>query len=65
MGNSDMMVIWFTDTMPGAPKASQSLEAIAVMDEWMRNIRANPKAGIRAQPPGRARSTAASTCRAS
>ena len=27
MGNSDNMVIWFTDTMPGVPKASQSLEA--------------------------------------
>ncbi len=53
MGNSDMMVIWFTDTMPGVPKASQSLEAIQVMDQWMRNIRANPKAGIRAnRPPG-------------
>lgn len=51
MGNSDMMVIWFTDTMPGTPKASQSLEAIQVMDQWMRNIKANPKAGIRANRP--------------
>jgi hypothetical protein len=54
MGNSDMMVIWFTDTVPGTPKASQSLDAIAVMDEWMRNLRANPKAGIRANRPARA-----------
>lgn len=53
-GNSDTMVIWFTDTVPGKPKASQSLEAIAVMDEWMRNIQANPKAGIRANRPARA-----------
>ena len=35
MGNSDMLVIWFTDTVPGVPKASQSMEAIGVMDEWM------------------------------
>ena len=55
MGNSDMLVIWFTDTMPGVPKASQSLEAVAVMDQWMRNIQANPKAGIRANRPARRR----------
>ena len=54
MGNSDMLVIWFTDTVPGTPKASQSMEALAVMDEWMRNIKANPKAGIRANRPARA-----------
>jgi hypothetical protein len=54
MGNSDMMVIWFTDTMPGVPRASQSMDAIAVMDEWMRNIEANPKRGIRENRPARA-----------
>ncbi len=54
MGNSDMLVIWFTDTMPGQPKASQSLDALAVMDEWMRNIQANPKKGIRGNRPKRA-----------
>src|SRR5262245_40102951 len=53
-GNSDTMVIWFTDTVPGKPKASQALDAIAVMDEWMRNIQANPEAGIRANRPARA-----------
>lgn len=54
MGRSDHLVIWFTDTMPGVPKASQSLEAIAVMEEWMANIRANPKAGIAGNRPARA-----------
>jgi hypothetical protein len=54
MGNSDMLVIWFTDTMPGQPKASQTLEAIAVMDEWMANIEANPKRSIRENRPARA-----------
>ncbi len=54
MGNSDMLVIWFTDTMPGVPKASQSMEAIAVMDEWVRNIQKNPKKGIRGNRPARA-----------
>jgi hypothetical protein len=54
MGNSDALVIWFTDTVPGTPKASQTLDAVAVMDEWMKNIRANPGAGIRANRPARA-----------
>jgi hypothetical protein len=54
MGNSDMLVIWFTDTVPGTPKASQSMEALQVMDEWMRNIAANPAAGIRGNRPARA-----------
>jgi hypothetical protein len=54
MGNSDMLVIWFTDTVPGVPKASQSFDAIAVMDEWMRNIRANPHKSIRRNRPARA-----------
>jgi hypothetical protein len=54
MGHSGMLVIWFTDTVPGTPKASQSLDAIAVMDEWMRNIRANPWKSIRQNRPARA-----------
>lgn len=54
MGNSDLLVIWFTDTMPGVPKASQSMDAIAVMDEWMRNLQKYPKKGIRGNRPARA-----------
>jgi hypothetical protein len=54
MGNSDHLVIWFTDTMPGMPRASQSFDAIAVMDEWMANIRANPDKSIVQNRPARA-----------
>jgi Tannase-like family of unknown function (DUF6351) len=54
MGHSDPAVIWFTDTMPGQPRASQSLEALEVMDEWMINFLANPAAGIVASKPARA-----------
>jgi hypothetical protein len=54
MGHSDHLVIWFTDTVPGQPKASNTFDAIAVMDEWMANIRANPKKGIAANRPARA-----------
>jgi Tannase-like family of unknown function (DUF6351) len=54
MGNSDNMVVWFTDTMPGVAKASQSLEALQLMDEWMANIRANPKRSVAENKPARA-----------
>lgn len=54
MGHSDNLVIWFTDTIPNTPKASQSLEALEVMDQWLANMRANPSAGIAASKPARA-----------
>jgi hypothetical protein len=54
MGHSRNHVIWFTDTRPGEPKASQSFDAIAVMDEWMTNILANPRKGIHGNKPARA-----------
>lgn len=54
MGHSDHLVIWFTDTMPGQPRASNTLDAITVMDEWMANIRANPQLGVAGNRPARA-----------
>jgi len=54
MGDSDNQVIWFTDTRPGVPRASQSLDALQVMDEWMGNILANPRKSIAKNKPARA-----------
>ncbi len=54
MGHSGNLAVWFTDTTPGVPKASQSLEALAVMDEWMANIRANPRKTVAQNRPARA-----------
>jgi hypothetical protein len=51
MGHSDNLVVWFTDTVPGTLKASQTLEALAVMDQWMANIRANPKKTVAQNKP--------------
>jgi hypothetical protein len=51
MGTSENMVVWFTDTTPGVPKASQSLEALQVMDQWLTNMRLNPKNGIAGNKP--------------
>lgn len=54
MGHSDNLVIWFTDTLPGQSKASQSLEALMVMDQWLANLRANPRAGVAGNKPAQA-----------
>ncbi|HEX2541449.1 MAG TPA: DUF6351 family protein [Caldimonas sp.] len=54
MGHSDHLVIWFTDTQPGVAKASQTPDAMQVMDEWMANIRANPTRSIGENRPARA-----------
>ncbi len=54
MGDSVNMVIWFTDTTPGVPKASQSLEALAVMDRWLTNIHLNPGKSIHRNKPAEA-----------
>jgi hypothetical protein len=53
-GDPDALVIWFTDTIPLTPKFSQSMEALEVMDEWMANIRANPKKSVGQNRPPRA-----------
>ena len=54
MGGSGNLVVWFTDTTPGVAKASQTLEALAVMDRWMSNIRLNPGRGITGNKPAQA-----------
>ncbi|MCW5634234.1 MAG: hypothetical protein KIT17_12955 [Rubrivivax sp.] len=51
MGHSDNLVIWFTDTIPNTPKASQTFEALAVMDQWLMNLRANPALGVAGNKP--------------
>ena len=54
MGHSDHLVIWFTDTRPGKPRAIQVHDASAVMDEWLANIRAHPQRSIAENRPPRA-----------
>jgi hypothetical protein len=54
MGHSDNLVVWFTDTTPGVPKANQSLEAVALMDDWLKAMKLNPGGGIAGNKPSRA-----------
>jgi hypothetical protein len=49
-GSSDNQVIWFTDADSG-PRFDQTPEAFQVMDQWMRNIQANPDLGVAGNKP--------------
>jgi len=42
-GNASNQVIWFTNTVSNKPEFDQTPEALEVMDEWMMNIRSNPR----------------------
>ena len=54
-GDASNQVIWFTDARP-AIGFDQTPQALAVIDEWMANIRANPAGGVvREQACGRGR----------
>ncbi|HSG82225.1 MAG TPA: DUF6351 family protein [Gemmatimonadota bacterium] len=50
-GDAANQVIWFTDAVGGNPTFDQTPEALAVMDEWMQNIRANPSLGAAGNKP--------------
>ncbi len=52
-GDADNQVIWFTDARP-AVAFDQTPEAFEVIDEWMANIRANPKRSVAENKPPRA-----------
>lgn len=47
-------VIWFTDVVVSNQRFDQTPEALEVMDEWMRNLIANPGAGAAGNKPARA-----------
>jgi hypothetical protein len=52
-GDASNQVIWFTDWV-GRPGFDQTPEALEVMDEWMRNLRAHPEKSVAANKPPRA-----------
>ena len=47
-------VVWFTDVDEGTPRFDQTPMAFDVIDEWMRNIEANPQASVAENKPDRA-----------
>ncbi len=51
-GDASNQVIWFTNGVPLL--YDQTPEALDVIDEWMRNIAANPLAGVAANKPAKA-----------
>jgi Tannase-like family of unknown function (DUF6351) len=52
-GDADNQVIWFTDARP-AVAFDQTPMAFAVMDEWMRNIKAHPERSVAENKPAAA-----------
>ena len=49
-GDASNQVIWFTDARP-ARVFDQTPMALAVMDQWMRNIAAHPERGVGGNKP--------------
>ncbi|GAB1513442.1 DUF6351 family protein [Actinophytocola sp. KF-1] len=52
-GTAANQVVWFTDARP-ARAFDQTPMALAVMDEWMANLRAHPSRGVAAAKPAAA-----------
>ncbi len=49
-GDAGNQVIWFTDVVT-QPLADQTPEALAVIEEWMRNLAAHPELGVPGNKP--------------
>lgn len=49
-GDASNQVVWFTDARPSR-QVDATPEALAVIDEWMANIRAHPKLGVAGNKP--------------
>ena len=49
-GDASNQVIWFTDARPDR-QSDPTPEALAVIDEWMANIRAHPELGVAGNKP--------------
>jgi hypothetical protein len=53
-GDASNQVVWFTDVEFEGPRFDQTPMAFEVIDEWMRNIEANPELGVAGNKPARA-----------
>jgi hypothetical protein len=53
-GDASNQVIWFTDVEFQGPRFDQTPMAFEVIDEWMRNIEAQPELGVAGNKPARA-----------
>ncbi|MEQ9395347.1 DUF6351 family protein [Marinobacter salarius] len=53
-GDASNQVIWFIDRNPDGSNHDNTMQAFAVLDEWMANIRANPDSSVGANRPASA-----------
>jgi hypothetical protein len=53
-GDASNQVIWFTDARPGTPQFDQTPQALAVMEQWLANMRAKPFRSVAQNKPAAA-----------
>jgi hypothetical protein len=54
MGHHENQLIWFTDARPETAQTNHTMDAFAVLHEWITNIQADPAAGVGANKPASA-----------
>jgi hypothetical protein len=54
MGHHENQLVWFTDARPDQAETNHTMEAFAVLHDWITNIQANPGAGVGGNKPAEA-----------
>ena len=54
MGNHENQLVWFTDARPDQPESDATMDAFAVLHDWITNIKANPAGGVAGNKPAAA-----------
>jgi pimeloyl-ACP methyl ester carboxylesterase len=54
MGHHENQLVWFTDARPDQRQSDETMDAFAVLHDWITNIKANPDAGVAANKPAAA-----------
>ena len=51
MGHHENQLVWFTDARPGDPQSDETMDAFAVLHDWIMNIKDNPEASVAENKP--------------
>jgi pimeloyl-ACP methyl ester carboxylesterase len=54
MGHHENQLVWFTDARPGQAQVNHTMEAFAVLHDWITNIQENPEEGVAGNKPAEA-----------
>jgi Tannase-like family of unknown function (DUF6351) len=53
-GDASNQIVWFTDARPGTQQFDQTPQAFLVLDQWLANIKANPRKSVAENKPAAA-----------